>query len=125
MIPDLEAWHAFGGVVVILMFLGGGALALQRLGVIRPRSAEAAAPGAPAGDVSDDLTGRVADLESRVAVIEERSKRNEQRLEGIGKLHGRIDGVVETTGRIEGEVTQMNRTLNVMLRHMLGEKAPP
>ena len=121
MIPD-EAWHAFGGVVVVLIALGGAALALQRLGIIRSRSAPA--PEAPDEDPSDDLTDRMTDLESRVAVIEERSKRNEQRLEGIGKLHGRIDGVMETTKRIEGEVIQMSRNLNTMLRHMLGEKAP-
>ena len=117
-----EQWQAFGGVVAVIIALGGAALALQRLGIIRTRSAAPPAQ-APAGDASDDLTTRVTDLETRVAVIEERTRKNEEKLEGIGKLHMRIDGVVETTSRIEGELTQMHRTLHTMLKHMLGEKA--
>ena len=119
MIP-IESWQAFGGVLAVIIALGGGVLALQRLGILRPKPA-AVPPPAPAEKGFDDLGARVADLESRVAVLDERSRKHERSLEGIGRLHGRIDGVAETTGRIEGEITQMNRTLNLMLRHLLGE----
>ena len=114
-----DAWQAFGGVLAVIIALGGGVLALQRLGILRPKPA--AVPPAPTEEGSDDLGARVADLESRVAVLDERTRKHERSLEGIGRLHGRIDGVAETTGRIEGEITQMNRTLNLMLRHLLGE----
>ena len=108
----------FGGLAAIIITLGGAAMGLQRLGIIRSKP-----DATPATDDSnaEDLTARVTDLESRTAILEERTRKHEISLEGIGKLHRRIDNLTETSGRIEGEVTQMNRTLQVMLRHMLGE----
>ena len=122
---SVEAWQAFGGLLAVLIALGGAALALQRLGILR-RAPDRAAPasegegGALAARVSA-LEGRAGGIEERTAVLEERTRKHERSLEGIGRLHARIDGVAETTGRIEGEITQMNRTLNLMLRHLLGE----
>lgn len=53
--PGPEAWQAFGGVAVVVVLLGALAVALQRLGVLRPR-AGAAKPAASAdGDRLDRL----------------------------------------------------------------------
>ena len=124
---SVEAWQAFGGLLAVLLALGGAALALQRLGILR-RSPDPAPAPPPSEDGGGDLVarvlaleGRAGAIEERTAVLEERTRKHEDSLKGIGRLHARIDGVAETTGRIEGEITQMNRTLNLMLRHLLGE----
>ena len=126
MIP-VEAWQAFGGLLAVLTALGGGAFALQRLGILRRSPNPAPAP-APSADEGDDLAarvlaleGRAGTIEERTAILEERTRKHEDSLKGIGRLHARIDGVAETTGRIEGEIGQMNRTLGLMLRHLLKE----
>ena len=124
---SVEAWQAFGGLLAVLIALGGAALALQRLGILRRAPDPAPAPAASEGEGDalaarvSALEGRAGSIEERTAVLEERTRKHERSLEGIGRLHARIDGVAETTGRIEGEITQMNRTLNLMLRHLLGE----
>ena len=118
MIP-LESWQAFAGIGAIIVFLGGVALALQRLGIIR-RDASPASSAAPEPGGGGD----VEDLRQRVAVLEEKSRKHDEQLEGFGRVHARVDDVATTTARIEGEITQMNSTLNLMLRHLLGE-APP
>ena len=125
MIP-VEAWQAFGGLLAVLTALGGGAFALQRLGILRRTPNPAPAPSADedGGDLTARvlaLEGRAGTIEERTAVLEERTRKHEDSLKGIGRLHARIDGVAETTGRIEGEIGQMNRTLGLMLRHLLKE----
>ena len=122
---ELETWQMFGGLLGILVLLGGGAMALQRLGIIQTKSNAAAAPATKGNsDDADDLDTRITSLEIRVAVLDERTMKHEARLEGIGKLHTRIDGVAETTKRIEGEISQMNRQMGLVVRHLLGERAP-
>ncbi len=113
---DGDTWQIFGGLLGVLIALGGAALALQRLGILRPSR-----PAPPKGG-EGDLPGQVADLQRRVATLEERTRKHEGSLAGIGRVHQRIDGLAESTSRIEGEVTQMNRTLQVMLRHMMGDR---
>lgn len=113
----VEAWQAFGGVVGVLILLGGGALALRHLGLIRAKPAPA-----PTEDKAESLDDRVTKMEIRIAVLDERTMKHEARLEGIGKLHTRIDGVAETTKRIEGEISQMNRQMGLVVRHLLGER---
>lgn len=117
MIP-VEAWQTLGALLAALTALGGGAFALQRLGIIRSRGA---APAPPAASGGDDVPDRLAAIESRLAVVEERSRSHERALEGIGRLHGRIDRVAETTQRIEGEISALHRTLTLVMRHLLGE----
>ena len=120
MIPP-EAWQAFGGVLAVVIGLGAGVLALQRLGILR---AKPAAP-APAQDKpSDDLIDRVTNLETSVAVLEERTRNHDQDIQGLGRIHQRIDAVSETTKRIEGEISQMNRQLSLVSKHLMGERAP-
>lgn len=55
--PGVEAWEAFGGVLAVVVALGAGAIALQRLGILR-----AGRPPAPPPK-SDDLGERVARVE--------------------------------------------------------------
>ena len=119
MIPP-ESWQAFAGIGGVVVFLGGIALALQRLGIIR-RPAPPAPPATPEPGAAED---GLEDLRERVAVLEEKSRKHDERLAGVGKVHARIDDVATTTARIEGEITQMNSTLNLMLRHLLGETPP-
>ena len=116
----VEAWQAFGGVVGVLILLGGGALALRHLGLIRARAAPAPAKDEPSMSHGD----RIAKLETRVAVLEERTHNHGRDIESIGKVHIRIDAVSETTSRIEGEISQMNRQLVLVSRHLMGERAP-
>lgn len=115
----VETWQVFGGLLGILVLLGGGALALQRLGIIQTKSST---PSASAKGGSDDLPARVTRLEKDVARLDERTRKHEISLGGIGNLHKRIDGLTETSGRIEGELSQMNRQLGLVLRHLLGER---
>lgn len=125
MIP-VEAWQAFGGVVAVVILLGGGALALQRLGILRSKSAPAPAKGGPPDGLASRVTAletRAAALEEHVATLKERTRKHERSLEGLGNIHRRIDGLTETSGRIEGEVRQMNRQLGLVLNHLLGERA--
>ena len=117
---DSSTWQMFGGLIGILVLLGGGVLALQRLGIIQTRSSTSPAPAK--GEETDGLAARVTGLERQVATLEERSRKHEISLGGIGNLHKRIDGLTETSGRIEGEMKQMNRQIGLMLRHLLGER---
>ena len=113
----VETWQMFGGLVGILVLLGGAALALQRLGLLRAKPAPAAEPAK--GKTGDALAARVAALETGMARLDERTRKHERSLEGIGKLHQRIDGLTETSGRIEGEVRQMNRQLSLVVKHLV------
>ena len=112
MIPP-EAWQAFAGVAAVIILLGGVALALQRLGIIgRP----APAPPAPApAPETEDLT----DLRTRVAVLEERTRKHEISLEGIGRLHARVDEVKASISRVEGEMHGVRRQVDLIVKHLL------
>ena len=56
---DPASWQAFGGAAVVVVLLGALALALQRLGILRPGAA--ASPAAQAG--------RIADMERDLAAL--------------------------------------------------------
>ena len=114
---EASTWQMFGGLLGILVLLGGGALALQRMGIIQTKSN---VTPAPAKGETADLSDRVMHLEKEVSTLNERTRKHEESLKGIGKIHQRIDSLAESSGRIEGEVSQMNRTLQTILRHMLG-----
>ncbi len=94
--PGAEAWQAFGGVVTVLIFLGGGAFALKRLGIVGARAAAAApARGGPAeGDLADRVVGLERGLgDLRLHVAENYVRRddyipNESRVIGLLETHG-------------------------------------
>ena len=90
--PGVEDWQAFGGVVTVLIFLGGGAFALKRLGIIggaAPRSASAVS--SPVEFVSkDEVERRFSEL--RLYVAENYVRRddyitNESRVIGLLEKH--------------------------------------
>ncbi len=56
-----EAWQAFGGVLAVVVALGAGVVALQRLGVLR-----SSRPPAPQPPKADGLGERVARVEQAV-----------------------------------------------------------
>ena len=92
---DAGAWEAFGGVSAILVLLGGVALALQRLGILRagaPRSAAAPAPPAGGGDLAE----RLAALEREHA----RLAGAVAALPAASEFRGVAEGVVETRGDV-------------------------
>ena len=96
---DAGAWEAFGGVSAILVLLGGVALALQRLGILRaaaPRSAPAAPPAAPAGAGAEDLAARLAALERDHA----RLAAAVAALPAAREFRSVAEGVVETRGDV-------------------------
>ncbi len=90
---DAGAWEAFGGVSAILVLLGGVALALQRLGILRA-AAPRSAPAAPAG--ADDLAARLAALERDHA----RLAAAVAALPAAREFRGVAEGVVETRGDV-------------------------
>lgn len=96
--PDASAWESFAGVVAILIFLGGGAVALRRLGVLGGTAKQAApAQGGNCGTVKEDVTERVHRLEReldafRLHVAENFVRRddyitNESRVVGMLEAH--------------------------------------
>jgi len=92
--PGAEAWQAFGGVVTVLIFLGGGAFALKRLGIVGARAAAAPACGGPAeGDLADRVVGLERGLgDLRLHVAENYVRRddyipNESRVIGLLEKH--------------------------------------
>lgn len=115
----VETWQMFGGLLGILIALGGAALALQRLGILRSRT-----PPAPAVTSEGEEPEAIAELRMRVGVLEERTRQHEISLQGIGKVHARIDDVANGMSRLEGVTEQMNGTLKLILRHMMGDRAP-
>ena len=111
MIPT-EAWQAFGGVAAVVILLGGLALALQRLGLIRTRA------------VRPD--NERTHLEARVAALEEVARRvdrlerefQEHRL-CVAENYVRRDDWVPMTSRVIGMLedhTQMLARLDERTR---------
>lgn len=120
---EIETWQMFGGLLGILVLLGGGAMALQRLGIITKSNA-AAAPATKGNSDADDLAARISALETRTAVLEERTHHHDREIGGIAETHTRISVLAETTSRIEGEIGQMNRQLGLVVKHLLDGRAP-
>lgn len=84
--PGPEAWQAFGGAVTVLIFLGAGAFALRRLGLVgAPKPA-----AVPAAD---------SRFEERLAELER--KHNDFRL-CIAENYVRRDDYVSSQSRVIG-----------------------
>ena len=82
------------------------------------------------GVVLTTLTGAVGWLivtvitnARKVAVLENQIKGvTEIRIE-LGQIHRRVDDLVSATAQISGQMAQSNRTGDLILEHLLGEKA--
>ena len=126
---SVEAWQAFGVVVGVLILLGGGALALQRLGIIRAKAASAPAPAEAEADISlaveigavrqqsatlqesvDRQDARIRQIERKVAALDERSKSFGDAMGKIGRVHARIDSINSCVHEVRGMVEEMRAT---------------
>ena len=89
--PDQTSWQAFAGVVAVLIFLGGGATALRRLGFLGGAAAEKETPSP--GNNAQRLVGLergLADLRLHVAenyVRRDDYVTNESRVIGLLENH--------------------------------------
>lgn len=92
--PGAEAWQAFGGVVTVLIFLGGGAFALKRLGVI----GGGAVKPAPAdnGPAEDKLAARIGAAERGLGDLRLHVAENYVRRDDYIPNESRVIGLLET-----------------------------
>ncbi|MYE02055.1 MAG: hypothetical protein F4Y03_12415 [Alphaproteobacteria bacterium] len=103
--PGPEAWQAFGGALTVLIFLGTGAFALKRLGLVGgPKSA----PAAPAAD--SKLEGRVAELERkyndfRLCVAEHYVRRDDY-IASQSRIIGLLEHHSQMLARLEERIAQ-------------------
>ena len=95
--PTSEAWQAFAGVGGVIIFLGGLAFALRRLGVIRPQTPPAATPPAP---TTDPLAEKVAALERDLASLRLHVAEHYVRRDDYITSQSRILGMLEIHGRM-------------------------
>lgn len=117
-IMDPDAWKAFAGVVGILTFLAGGAVALKRLGIIGGR---ADAKPEPSPEAMALIEATQALLRATEAIA--------ARSEALGRIHSRLDEQRDELGRVtsevahvKGELTAINRVLHLIQDHLLNKK---
>ncbi len=116
---DTGAWEAFGGVAAVVVLLGGLALALQRLGVIRRP-----APPAPAAD-KDTTIERFEAIEKEQArlagVIEALPEARELRAlaESAAVTRGDVKAVRASLDGIEKMVQGLGRQVAAINHHLL------
>ena len=109
--PDPAAWQAFGGVAAVVILLGGLALALQRLGLLR-----SSAPPPKTGPSCEDL---IAALDNRVAVLEVEIGTLGALRESVSRTHARVDEVATTVSRVEGKLSELSHTSGLVLQHLI------
>ena len=102
-----EAWQAFGSVLAVVVALGGGVFALQRLGIIK----KSPAPTPPADAAPD---GRVSDLESVRADVMGLRRRLDEADKGVAclRLH-----IAENYISREDWVPMTSRVIGMLEEH--------
>ena len=135
--PDADAWQAFGGIVVVLIFLGSGVVALKRLGLLGAKpAATAPANGGGAKQSGDNAvstqTSELADIQASLTDISERLARVETKLESrsVDHLWAEHKKVADMAGqtrtdvaRIDGVMTELRpliRSIDQYLRSRQG-----
>lgn len=123
--PSIEAWQAFAGVGVVIIFLGGVVFGLQRLGFIgQKKPAPVPAPAEPPKPSPEALAliEATQTLVKGVEVIAARS-------EAYGRIHGRLDDLNGDVGKVAGELAQlrgeviaMSRNVTLIQEHLLNQK---
>ena len=58
----------------------------------------------------------------RMAVLEERTNSQEQRLVAVERVHARLDTLSSQTSHIDGQLTQLNHGLRLVTEHLLADK---
>lgn len=97
--PGPEAFEAFAGVVAVLIFLGGGAFALKRLGIIGSSAAPAPAPApAECGTVEKSLVDRVHVLERELDAFKLHVAENFVRRDDYIRNQSQMIGLLESHG---------------------------
>ena len=89
-----ETWQQFGGLLAILIILGGAALALQRLGLIRPRNISAGKPGDSMVELRDELR----DIRMSMA---ERYVRRDDYIPQVSLLLSKLDAQAAMLARLD------------------------
>ncbi|MCY4407656.1 MAG: hypothetical protein OXC15_14900 [Rhodospirillaceae bacterium] len=108
--PGPEAWQAFGGVLVVVIFLGAAAVGARRLGLLgaRPAASAPAPAPAPAPEADTALPGRVAALESEIANLRLCMAENYVRRDDYITNQSRMIGLLEShsvmLGRLEERI---------------------
>ena len=118
--PDSASWEAFGAVAGVIVFLGGLAFALQRLGILRRAAPPQSAPK-DAGQAGQDE--RYFDLERRVSILEERTRAQGGSIERLGHVHKRIDQIAATVSHTDGKIEEMGRSMRLVQQHLMGTSA--
>ena len=109
--PDAAAWQAFGGIVVVLIFLGSGVVALKRLGLLGSKpAATAPANGNAATPASDDNAKEIAALREELHELRLCMERNFVRRDDWVPHTSRVQGALEaqsrSLARLEGWLAQ-------------------
>ena len=89
--PGAEAWQAFAGVVGVLIFLSGGAVALRRLGVLGPKPQPAGKEGG-----EEKWAERLSGLEKEIACLKLHMAENYVRRDDYVTSESRVIGLLET-----------------------------
>ena len=111
----IEAWQAFAGVAGVVILLGGVAVALQRLGILRRES--------PSASASLNLVNRIDLLEARLKILETEIGAISAMRESIRETHRRIDAVSQTADRVEGKIGELSHTSSLVLQHLISREA--
>lgn len=98
-----EAWQAFGGVLAVVVALGAGVVALQRLGVLR-----SGRPPAPPPE-SDGLGERVARVEQAVTDLRLHVAETYTKREDWIPIASRILGKLENQGAALARLEERSR----------------
>ena len=85
--PDGEAWQTFAGLVGVLVFLGAGAVALRRLGIVGSKPAAPAKPAADTAAPASASASDLADIKEGIADVKERLARVETKLQSRSVDH--------------------------------------
>ena len=93
--PDPAAWQSFAGVVGVLIFLGSGAFALKRLGILGSRPAAAAQASTPPPPADEKLRGRMDVAERAIADVRLCIAENYVRRDDYIMNESRVIGLLE------------------------------
>ena len=119
---DAAAWQAFAGLLAVLIALGGGALALQRLGIIRrgPHLTVASADEVDRKVVEIDhrLDKIDAEIASIRAQMDDMRNRLDRGGDAITELRKDMIRVGESTARVEAGINHLSATLEAIQRSL-------